>query len=48
MTPRNEKMNAEGTATPQKLKYGLLLMPLMPDYNSHVYGMRKIVTRWTL
>jgi len=48
MTPDNEQMNVEGTATPQNLNYGPLLMPIMPDYNSHVYGMWKIVTRWTL
>jgi len=39
MTLDKEKMNVEGTAMPQKLNYGLLLMPLMSDYNSHVYGM---------
>jgi hypothetical protein len=48
MTPDNDKMNVEGIAMPQNLNYGLLLMPLMPDCNSHVYGMWKIVTRWTL
>jgi hypothetical protein len=41
-------MNKEGKAMSQKLNYVLLLMPLMPDYSSHVSGMWKIVTGWTL
>jgi len=48
MTLDNEKMNTEGKAMAQKLNYGLLLMPSMPDSNSHAYGMWKIVTGWTL
>lgn len=41
-------MNMEEKPMPQKLNYGLLLMPLMPDYNLHVFGMWKIVKGWTL
>jgi hypothetical protein len=48
MTPDNEKINTEKNATPKKLNYALLFIPLMPEYTSHIHGMWKTVTRWTL